>query len=81
MQQLTAAAAVPRYRSGMGTKYYACFILQDAATSGCRELGGVVEVDAAFTNALSFDDVAEILADDLSVGSSEVRVFHWSRLH
>lgn len=65
----------------MSAKYYACFILQEATTSGCRELGGVVEIDAAFSNALNFDDVAEILADDLSVGRSEVRVFHWSRLH
>lgn len=65
----------------MSAKYYACFILQEQTTSGCRELGGVVEVDAALQDVLSFDDVAEILADDLEVTSGEVKVYHWSRLH
>ncbi len=65
----------------MGAKYYACFILQEPPTSGCRELGGVVEVDTALQDVLNFDDVAEILADDLEVAHREVKVFHWSRLH
>ena len=64
----------------MTTKFYACFILQDGSSSGCRELGGVVEVHPSMIG-LNFEDVAELLAHDLEVATEDVRVYHFSRLH
>lgn len=64
----------------MTTKFYACFILQDGSANGCRELGGVVEVPPSMLG-MNFDDVAEILAEDLEVSAEDVRVYHFSRLH
>ncbi len=64
----------------MTAKYYACFILEGEGPQGCRELGGVVEVDPAF-HGLEYDEVAEILAADLEIEAGEVHVYHWSRLH
>lgn len=64
----------------MSAKFYACFVVQHAPSSGCREFGGVVEINPAFCG-LNFDDVAEILAEDLDIDAGDVRVYHWSRLH
>ncbi|MBT8137369.1 MAG: hypothetical protein KJO54_10190 [Gammaproteobacteria bacterium] len=64
----------------MTTKFYACFILQNGTSNGCRELGGVVEIHPSM-HGLNFDDVAELLAEDLDVAAEDVRVYHFSRLH
>ncbi|MBT8144294.1 MAG: hypothetical protein KJO55_06315 [Gammaproteobacteria bacterium] len=64
----------------MTQKFYACFILQHGASSGCRELGSVIELCAGL-GAMDFDDIAEILAEDLDVASEDVKVYHFSRLH
>lgn len=64
----------------MTTKFYACFILQNGSSNGCRELGGVVEVHPSMLG-MDYDEVAEILAKDLEVAAEDVRVYHFSRLH
>lgn len=65
----------------MTAKYYACFVLQQVSSNGCRELGSVVEIDERFGAMLSFDDVAEMLADNLDLSPDNLTVFHWSRVH
>ena len=64
----------------MTSKFYACFILQNATSNSCRELGGVIEVHPS-VHAMNFDEVAELLAEDLEVAAEDVRVYHFSRLH
>ncbi len=64
----------------MSAKFYACFILQRGTSSGCRELGSVIELCPGL-HAMDLDEVAEILAEDLDVASEDVRVYHFSRLH
>lgn len=64
----------------MTTKFYACFIIQNGSSNGCRELGGVVEVPPSALG-MNFDDVAQLLAEDLEVAAEDVRVYHFSRLH
>lgn len=64
----------------MTTKYYACFVLQRGTSSGCRELGSIIELHPGLA-AMDFDDIAEILAEDLDVASEDVKVYHFSRLH
>lgn len=64
----------------MTQKFYACFILQRGSSNGCRELGSVIELCPGL-RAMDFEDVAEILAEDLDVASEDVKVYHFSRLH
>ena len=65
----------------MSAKFYACFILQQgAASSGCRELGSVIELHPEI-HSMNFDEVAELLAEDLDVAFGDVKVYHFSRLH
>ena len=64
----------------MTAKFYACFIVQNDSSNGCRELGGVIEVHPSM-HAMNFDEVAEILAQDLELATEDVRVYHFSRLH
>ena len=65
----------------MIARYYASFAVSPNPTNRAEEQGRIVEVDDEFGKLLDYDDVAEILADNLNVKSQSVIVYHWARLH
>ncbi|NNF17133.1 MAG: hypothetical protein HKN70_10320 [Gammaproteobacteria bacterium] len=65
----------------MIARYYAAFSIQPNPTNRADEQGRIVEVDDKFGELLDYDDVAEILADNLNLKAKSVRVHHWVRLH
>lgn len=65
----------------MTARYYASFVVTPNPTNLADEQGRVVEVDDKFGELLDFDDVAEIIADNLNLKSQTVTVYHWSRIH
>lgn len=65
----------------MIARYYASFVVAPNPTNRADEQGRIVEVDDVFGKLLDYDDVAEILADNLNVQAQTVRVCHWARLH
>ena len=65
----------------MTARYYASFVVSPNPTNLADEQGRIVEVDDKFGELLDFDDVAEIIADNLNLKAQSVTVYHWSRLH
>ena len=65
----------------MITRYYASFRVAPHPTNRAEEQGRIVEVDEEFGKLLDYDDVAEILADNLNITTQSVTVYHWARLH
>lgn len=68
----------------MTFKVYAHFVA-DLGTRGCSEFRGIVEVgsEPLLGNVADRDDEALVreLARDFNVGTEEIHVLRWSRLH
>jgi hypothetical protein len=65
----------------MSAKYYAQFVLTDAEYQGDNEFCGVVELSQPMDQDSDKRDIEAILARNLDLSQSAVRLVSWSRLH
>ena len=74
------AAALLDFRS-MGVKYYTHFVLTGEATAGSeQEFSGVVEVNQATDQLYETKEIEALVARNLDLRSSDVRLINWARL-
>lgn len=65
----------------MGVKYYTQFVLtNEGSEARDQEFSGVVEVNQA-TERYQTKDIEALLARNFDLGSNEVRLINWARLH
>ena len=65
----------------MSAKYYTQFVLTDAEYEGGNEFCGVVELSQPMAQDSDERDIEAILARNLDLSQSAVRLVSWSRLH
>ena len=66
----------------MGTKYYTRFLLQTVDEAEVDEYSGVVELQAANTQAvLDPREIEALLANSFDLESEQVQLLNWSPLH
>ena len=65
----------------MSAKYYTQFVLTDAEYQGDNEFCGVVELSQPMAEDSDKRDIEAILARNLDLSQSAVRLVSWSRLH
>ena len=65
----------------MSAKYYTQFVLTDAEYQGDNEFCGVVELSQPMDQDSDKRDIEAILARNLDLSQSAVRLVSWSRLH
>ena len=65
----------------MSAKYYTQFVLTDAEYQGDNEFCGVVELSQPMAQDSDKRDIEAILARNLDLSQSAVRLVSWSRLH
>jgi hypothetical protein len=66
----------------MSTKYYTRFLLQNVDESDVDEYSGVVELQAADSQAvLEAKEIEALLASSFDLESEQIQLLNWSPLH
>jgi hypothetical protein len=64
----------------MSARYYTHFVMTSQPQTA-SEFTGVVELSCTPRRTHNLREVTAILARSLDVGSRDIRILHWSRLH